>query len=158
MKKRDGKSIDWPAIRNEFVTGHISFKELGEKHNIKDATVRQRANRENWSHLRNELTQAVTNSVMKTATQEKIDILNKWNKETIEEARLLRMAARSLFMEKTEDGRFKIKHNLTGSELNAASAANTVADRLVRLSVGSETELSTSSGGSSLPVSVDEFL
>jgi hypothetical protein len=139
MTYKVGSKIDWLAIRHEFVTGHIDLKSLSEKHNINHATVRQRAKRENWSRERHLLSQKVTAAVVKTATEEKIEILNKWNQDSIKEAEMLRMAARTLFMERAEDGKLKIKRGLTGSDLSAAHNANIAADRLVRLATDAAT-------------------
>lgn len=157
MKRRAGSAIDWVAIKNEFVTGHMQLKDLADKHKIKDATVRQRSNRENWSHERHLLSLAVTEEVVKTAAEEKIEILSKWNKETIEEAKMLRLAARTLYMEKGEDGKYKIKRGLSGADLNAVHNTNTAADRLVRLATDSATDISTVTN-KQLPASIDEFV
>lgn len=157
MKRKEGSSIDWLAIRHEYVTGHMTYKQLAGKHNIKESTVRQRSNRENWSKERNDMSQHVTETVLKTAAEEKIEILNKWNKDTIKEAEMLRMAARTLFMEKTDDGKLKIKKGISGSDLNAAHSANTAADRLVRLATDAATEISTVNNRQ-LPASIDEFV
>ena len=40
---------NWDEIQNEWETSKISFKELAEKHGLKDSTIRSRKNREKWS-------------------------------------------------------------------------------------------------------------
>ncbi|MBB6446475.1 terminase small subunit [Bacillus benzoevorans] len=46
---------NWDEIRKEWETSDVSFKELAEKYNIKDSTIRSRKNREKWH--RNHATQ-----------------------------------------------------------------------------------------------------
>lgn len=46
---------NWDAIRQEWETSDISFKDLAIKHDIKDSTMRSRKNREGWQ--RNDATQ-----------------------------------------------------------------------------------------------------
>lgn len=38
----------WDEIRNEWETSEITFKDLAEKHDVKDSTIRSRKNREKW--------------------------------------------------------------------------------------------------------------
>ena len=40
--------VNWETIQQEWETSAISFKELAEKHEVKDATIRSRKNREKW--------------------------------------------------------------------------------------------------------------
>lgn len=39
---------NWGKIRNEWETSDITFKDLAEKHGVKDSTIRSRKNREKW--------------------------------------------------------------------------------------------------------------
>ncbi|MGN7409957.1 terminase small subunit [Sporosarcina sp. SAFN-010] len=39
---------NWEEIQNEWEASDISFKELAEKHGLKDSTIRSRKNREKW--------------------------------------------------------------------------------------------------------------
>lgn len=39
---------DWNEIRKEWETSEITFKDLAEKHGVKDSTIRSRKNREKW--------------------------------------------------------------------------------------------------------------
>jgi len=52
---------NWEQIREEWETSDITFKELAEKHGVKDSTVRSRKNREKWQR----------NATSKNATQRK---------------------------------------------------------------------------------------
>lgn len=48
-------ATDWTALKVEYINGSMQYKELAEKHKLKEGTVRQRANRENWANERNAL-------------------------------------------------------------------------------------------------------
>ncbi|MFD1203576.1 terminase small subunit [Sporosarcina contaminans] len=56
---------NWEKIREEWESSEITFKDLAEKHGLKDSTIRSRKNREKWS--RGEEGRNAT----KTATQRK---------------------------------------------------------------------------------------
>lgn len=60
--------MDWQAVRSEWESGEITFKELAEKHGVKDATIRSRKNREKWQ--RNDATQRASNA-KSVATQKR---------------------------------------------------------------------------------------
>lgn len=47
--------MDWKAVRSEWENSDITFKDLAAKHDVKDATIRSRKNREKWQ--RNDATQ-----------------------------------------------------------------------------------------------------
>lgn len=53
--------LNWDSIRNEWATSSISFKDLAEKHGVKDSTIRSRKNREQWQR----------NATLNDATQRK---------------------------------------------------------------------------------------
>lgn len=50
---------DWVALRNEYISTRISTRDLAQKHDVKYATLRDRAARERWSELRAEHTSKV---------------------------------------------------------------------------------------------------
>ncbi len=150
-------ATDWAALRVEYINGAMQYKELADKHGLKEGTVRQRANREGWVEERNAVSRAVTQAVTQKATAEKVDVLEKWNQATIKEAEMLRVAARTLYMTKDAEGRMTIKADLEPAQLNAAQSANLAADRMVRLATGSSTE-NNSITTKELPASVDDFV
>lgn len=53
--------INWEEIKQQWESTEITFKELAEKYNIKDSTIRSRKNREKWQR----------NATQKNATQRK---------------------------------------------------------------------------------------
>ncbi|MDW0113777.1 terminase small subunit [Sporosarcina saromensis] len=56
---------NWEEIQREWETSDISFKDLAEKHGVKDSTIRSRKNREKWSRGNAE------RNATKSATQRK---------------------------------------------------------------------------------------
>ena len=44
----------WISIRNEYITGNDSYRQLAEKHGIPWSTFRDRATREGWKKARDE--------------------------------------------------------------------------------------------------------
>lgn len=50
--------VNWEEVRATWETSSISFKDLAEKYDVKDATIRSRKNREKWQ--RNNATQHAT--------------------------------------------------------------------------------------------------
>lgn len=40
--------IDWIKIRNDYINGNISYRDLAEKHNVSFSTLQERARREKW--------------------------------------------------------------------------------------------------------------
>jgi uncharacterized protein YjcR len=42
-------NIDWIAIKNEYITGAVTYKVLAAKHGISEQNLRHRAGREKWS-------------------------------------------------------------------------------------------------------------
>ena len=44
-------SVDWQVIQTEYIAG-LEYSELAEKYQVKEATIRQRAKRGDWSQAR----------------------------------------------------------------------------------------------------------
>lgn len=45
-------SADWLKIRNEYISGNISYRKLAEKHEVSFATLQSRAKKEHWAEER----------------------------------------------------------------------------------------------------------
>lgn len=60
--------VNWEEVRATWETSSISFKDLAEKYDVKDATIRSRKNREKWQ--RNNATQRATKN-KSVATEKK---------------------------------------------------------------------------------------
>lgn len=138
-------SIDWLAIQTEFISG-IEYAELSEKYNVKEATIRQRAKRGDWSQQRHSASQAVTDKAIDSIIEVKADLLAKLNETDLSAAQALRDKANELMQSVT-----------TANELKALSGTFDIAQKISRLALGASTENSTVTN-KELPVSVDEFV
>lgn len=59
---------DWLKIRNEYVSGSISYRKLAEKYDVSFPTLRDKANREGWSALREgQRNKVLSKTLQKTA-------------------------------------------------------------------------------------------
>ena len=138
-------SIDWLAIQTEFISG-IEYAELSEKYKVKEATIRQRAKRGDWSQQRHSASQAVTDKAIDSIIEVKADLLAKLNETDLSAAQALRDKANELMQSVT-----------TANELKALSGTFDIAQKISRLALGASTENSTVTN-KELPVSVDEFV
>ena len=50
--EKDGKRIDWNAIRAEYIGGGISQRKLAKKYGVSETTLMKKANAEEWHKLR----------------------------------------------------------------------------------------------------------
>lgn len=139
-------SINWNEIKSEFINGSLSLVEIAKKYDLKDTTVRSRANREDWQRLRNELQLIATEKVNEEVINEKVDKLKALNETDLSAAQALRDKANELMQSVT-----------TASELKALSGTFDIAQKISRLALGASTENSTVTN-KELPVSVDEFV
>lgn len=65
---KEGKRIDWNAIRAEYIGGGISQRKLAEKHGVSTGALLQRANAEGWAKSReNAKNKAITKAEQKAA-------------------------------------------------------------------------------------------
>lgn len=130
-------ATDWQALRIEYVNGAMQYKELAEKHGIKEGTVRQRANREDWAHERNALSRAVTQAANAVLGDERTQRLAKFNEQDAKIAEALKAKAARMLNALGDDD--KALANLTrvfdGAQkigllaLGAATANTTVSTR-----------------------------
>lgn len=139
-------ATDWQIIKLEYINSPLNLKEIAEKHDLKDATVRQRAHREDWEAERHALSQTVTQAAQEQLTDDRTNQLAKFNEDDLRMARAIRAKAASM-----------IKELDNPSALRAVAGAADLAQRIGRLALGAETEnrIVTSR---ELPASVDEFV
>ena len=64
-------AVDWLAIRNDYINGGGSYRKLAEKYGVTLATIRRRAETENWIKLREEHQHKINTKAAQKA-QEKI--------------------------------------------------------------------------------------
>jgi flagellar basal body P-ring protein FlgI len=137
--------IDWLAIQTEFVSGK-EYAELSQIYNVKEATIRQRAKRGDWSQIRHSASQAVTEKAIDSIIEVKADLLAKLNETDLSAAQAIRDKANELLGTVT-----------SAQELKALSGTFDIAQKISRLALGASTE-NSSVTTKELPASVDEFV
>lgn len=141
-------ATDWGALRIEYVNGSMQYKELAEKHSIKEGTVRQRANREGWQTERNALSQVVTKAANAALGDERIARLAKFNEQDAKIAEAIKSKAARM-LQGLKDGDDKTLANLTKIFDGA--------QKIGLLALGAATE-NTTVTTKELPASVDDFV
>ena len=141
-------ATDWVALRVEYVNGSMQYKELAEKHKLKEGTVRQRANREDWAHERNALSRAVTQAANATLGDERATRLAKFNEQDAKIAEALKAKAAKLLGRDTIDP----------SELSALSRVFDTAQKMGLLALGAATANTTVSTRTLDPLKDEDFL
>lgn len=141
-------ATDWAALKIEYVNGSMQYKELAEKHKLKEGTVRQRANREGWAEERNAVSRAVTQAANATLGDERATRLAKFNDQDIKIAEALKAkAARILNSDASNDERV----------LASLTRVFDGAQKIGLLALGAATE-NTAVTTRELPSSVDDFV
>jgi kynurenine formamidase len=141
-------ATDWPALRIEYVNGAMQYKELAEAHGLKEGTVRQRANRENWAQERNALSRAVTQAANASLGDERATRLAKFNDQDAKIAEALKAKAAKLLGRDTIDA----------SELSALSRVFDTAQKMGLLALGAATANTTVSTRTLEPLKDQDFL
>lgn len=152
-------SIDWPAIRLEYVNGSMTYAELAERHALKAGTVRQRGNREGWEEQRNAVTRHVTQAAQGELTETRIDELREFNSADLKLARAIREnAVRLLEAGATIDEATGEPVPLSPRDLNSIAKAAESAQKVGRLALGVSTDNLGHGGPNGLgPVPVTEL-
>lgn len=135
-------ATDWNALELEFVNGAMTYGELAQKHGLKEGTVRQRANRNEWVEKRNALSQSVTSKAQENLSEKRVDELTQFNQDDLKVAVALREQISKAILIKGEE--------LSPQELRALAGAHEAAQRVGRLALGATTEntgLSSPKGG-----------
>ena len=145
-EKNYSMATDWPALRVEYVNSAQQYKELAERHGLKEATVRQRANREGWVEERHALSRVVTERASQDLTLARSDDLAKFNADDLRMARAIRAKVAQMMA----------RVNFP-ADLRALASAVDTAQKIGRLALGASTENATVSTRE-LPASVDEFV
>ena len=141
-------ATDWPALRIEYVYGAMQYKELAEAHGLKEGTVRQRANREDWAQERNALSRAVTQAANASLGEERATRLAKFNDQDAKIAEALKAKAAKLLGRDTIDA----------SELSALSRVFDTAQKMGLLALGAATANTTVSTRTLEPLKDQDFL
>lgn len=69
------KIVDWKKLKIEYVTGHISQRELAAKHGVPYSTVRQRSIREQWVKEKEQHCSDVVADAQKKIGKKQADLL-----------------------------------------------------------------------------------
>lgn len=141
-------ATDWTALKVEYVNGSMQYKELAEKHSLKEGTVRQRANRENWAMERNALSRAVTDAANATLGDERIARLARFNDQDAKIAEALKSKAAKLLG----------KDSVDPQELSALSRVFDTAQKMGLLALGAATANTTVSTRTLDPLKDEDFL
>ena len=141
-------ATDWTALKVEYINGSMQYKELAEKHKLKEGTVRQRANRENWANERNALSRAVTNAANATLGDERITRLARFNDQDAKIAEALKSKAAKLLN----------KDSVDPQELSALSRVFDTAQKMGLLALGAATANTTVSTRTLEPLKDEDFL
>ncbi len=64
-------NVDWIAIKNEYISTNVSYKELSDKYPVSKTAIANRAKKEKWVELREENLNATYTKVVQE-TQDKI--------------------------------------------------------------------------------------
>lgn len=141
-------ATDWPALRIEYVNGAMQYKELAEAHGLKEGTVRQRANRENWAQERHALSRSVTQAANASLGEERAARLAKFNDHDTKIAEALKAKAAKLLGRDTIDA----------SELSALSRVFDTAQKMGLLALGAATANTTVSTRTLEPLKDQDFI
>lgn len=141
-------ATDWAALRVEYVNGSMQYKELAEKHKLKEGTVRQRANREDWAQERNALSRAVTDAANASLGDERITRLARFNDQDAKIAEALKSKAAKLLS----------KDTLDPQDLSALSRVFDTAQKMGLLALGAATANTTVSTRTLDPLKDEDFL
>ena len=139
-------ATDWNAIRIEYVNSAKQYKEIADKHGLKEATVRQRANREGWPAERHALSRAVTSDAAQRLSTSRADELARFNEDDLKVARAIRGKAANM-----------LANASTPADIRALASAFDTAQKIGRLALGAATESSVVTT-KELPASIDDFV
>ena len=139
-------AADWTAIKLEYVNGHMSQRDLAEKHKINAAGLMKRAAKEGWEADRQHRSAEISRASQAIITEDRKSQLIKFNEDDLRMAKAIRAKAATM-----------LKTLESPSELSAVSRAAELAQRIGRLALGAETENSIVTSRE-LPASIDEFV
>ena len=139
-------ATDWTALRVEYVNSAMQYKELAQRHGLKEGTVRQRANRDGWAEERNAVSRAVTQNANLTLAEDRVTALASFNEDDLRMARAIKARAEAMMSSATRP-----------NDLRALAGAVKDAQMVGRLALGASTE-NSSVTTKELPASVNEFV
>lgn len=129
-------ATDWSALEMEFVNGSMTYKELAEKHGLKEGTVRQRANRGKWIERRNALSHSVTQAAQARLSDTRTDELAKFNENDIRLAKAVQSMAEQALIAMRENQ----SPGFDPLDLMRVASSLASAQKVGRLALGATTE------------------
>lgn len=140
---------DWTRIKTQFISGGATYGSLAEEHDVKEATIRARASRNNWIGDRNEASLIVTEKAAAEMMDARASQLAQWNDEDIQLARAIRARAANMMILKGDA--------MSEAQLRTIAGIVDTAQKVARLAFGAATENSIVSNRE-LPASIHEFV
>lgn len=128
------KGINWENIKTEYITGHISQRDLAAKHNVPYSTLRNRSVKEGWVGLREQHSSAVVANAQKKIGKKQSDLLAE---EYNIACQFIKLLEKSL-ADETNFNEVDTGHFDTKAVLNAANALQKLMD-IKRICKGHQT-------------------
>lgn len=82
MNSGTKNSIDWTAIKNEYITGNLGYIKLAEKHGISPSTLTKRAQREEWTLEREKYRKKLGTNMKRQAQRKALSNFDKLSRAT----------------------------------------------------------------------------
>ncbi len=139
-------SIDWAALKIEFVNGSATLRDTAKANSINESTIRNRAKKDNWQQERDTMRHNATLLASEILLEERVDLLAELNSIDLASAQALRDKANEMLQTVS-----------TPNELKAIAGTFDSAQKISRLALGASTENSNVTT-KELPSSVDDFV
>lgn len=65
--------MDWNAIKSEYISSDIGYRELSKKYDVSFSTLQKRAKKENWPGLKRQVCDDVVTAVTSAVTSANVD-------------------------------------------------------------------------------------
>ena len=65
--------MDWNLLKAEYIAGNTSYRELAEKYEVSESTLRKLGAREKWTDLRNKVSTEAEQKLVDTVSDQKTD-------------------------------------------------------------------------------------
>lgn len=128
---------DWTAIRFQFVHQNATLADLAKLHDIKQDTIKKRAQREGWHDERAQVDQTAYAESAAKAAKERVKELTAFNSADLNVARGLRARVEKRLNETDANGNPKV---IKPAELRQLAMVAETAQRMGRLALGASTD------------------
>ncbi len=141
-------ATDWAKVKLAYINSSKTLREVADDHGIKAAGVMARAAKEAWEAERKQKSAEVSKAAQAAMTIDRATELAKFNDDDLRVAKGLRGIAAQMLKE---------DRNFSPADLRALAGTFETAQRIGRLALGAETEMSVVKT-QELPASIDEFV